>query len=628
LAETAPAAQVIRFATFEVNLRTGEIRKAGMKLKLGGVAFRVLAILLEQPGELVTRDELQKQLWPDTFVDIDHSLNAAINKIREVLGDSAESPRYVETVPRRGYRFIGSVTFNGIAPPVPESCTLNPLGAVPEWSPRRSAVRVVSILATVALLAIGAIWVYRNNVHVPKIQSLVVLPLENLSRDPEQEYFAEGITDELTAEIAKLSGLHVISRTSALHYRQTTKTLPQIAEELHVDAVIEGTVQRSGDRVRVIAQLIEARTDRHLWAESYERDVRDIFGLESEVASAIAHEIQLKLTPSEHARLTVESKINPEAHEAYLKGLYYWNKLTEEDVKKSIAYFEEAIRIQPRFAPAYAGLAFSYNLLGSNEYVAPADAFPKAKLLAQKALEIDPTLASAHAALGFAYESFDWNWRAAEAEYKRANELEPNGDGAHSEYALYLDAMGRHQEALAEMKKTIELDPLSILALWNLGALYWDMGQPEMAGTQYRKILEIEPNSPDGHQGLGITYALEKRYDLAIEELQTAVKLSPQDAWMNAWLGYAYAVAGKEKAAREVLHNLESLSKRKYVSAYLIATVYAGLGDRDRAFGSLETALEQRDCRMPYLKIDSLLASLRSDPRFGKMVRRTGLSES
>ena len=552
MAETAPAAQVIRFATFELNLRAGELRKAGMKLKLGGVAFRVLAILLEQPGELVTRDELQKQLWPDTFVDIDHSLNAAVNKIREVLGDSAESPRYVETVPRRGYRFIGSVTFNGIALPVPESCMLNPLGAVPEWSPRRSAVRAVSILAAVVLLAIGATWVYRHNVHVPKIQSLVVLPLENLSRDPEQEYFAEGITDELTAEIVKLSALHVISRTSAVHYRQTTKTLPQIAEELHVDAVIEGTVQRSGDRVRVIVQLIEARTDRHLWAESYERDVRDILGLESEVASAIAREIQLKLTPSEHARLTGESKVNPEAHEAYLKGLYYWNKLTEEDVKRSIAYFEEAIRIQPRFAPAYAGLAFSYNLLGSNEYVAlTEDAFPKAKLLAQKALEIDPTLASAHAALGFAYDSFDWNWRAAEAEYRRANELEPNGEGAHHEYAVYLGTVGRHQEALAEMKKVIELDPLSILARWNLGALYWDMGQPELAVTQYRKILEIEPNSPDGHQGLGITYALEKRYDLAIEELQAAVKLSPQDAWMNAWLGYAYAVAGKaESSAR------------------------------------------------------------------------------
>jgi len=379
--------------------------------------------------------------------------------------------------------------------------------------------------------------------------------------------------------------------------------------------------------VRVIAQLIEARTDRHLWAESYERDVQDVLSLESEVARAIASEIQLKLTPSEHARLTRERKVNPEAHEAYLKGLYYWSKLTEGDVKKSIAYFEEAIRIEPRFAPAYAGLAFSYNLLGSDEYVAPVDAFPKAKVLAQKALEIDPTLAKAHAALGFAYDC-DWNRSAAEAEYRRANELEPNGEGAHHVYAVYLSAVGRHQEALVEMNKVFELDPLSILALWNLGSIYWDMGQLEQALTQYRKILEIDPSSPDGHQGLGFTYVLQKRYDLAIEELQTAVKLSPQDTWMKAWLGYAYAVAGEHTAAREVLGDLERLSKRKYVSGYLIATIYVGLGDKESAFRWLETAYDQRDSKIPDLKVDPLFASLRSDPRFGKMLRRIGLPES
>jgi TolB-like protein/DNA-binding winged helix-turn-helix (wHTH) protein/Flp pilus assembly protein TadD len=582
-------------------------------------AMQVLVYLARHNDEVVSKERLIGEIWPATFVT-DDVLTRCISELRAAFDDDPKKPLVIQTVPRSGYRLIAPVqsVATGVASPG-------------NRRPRGTLVALIVALGFVLLLFaadMGGVrgWL-RRPMPVPKIQSLVVLPLENLSHDPEQEYFAEGVTDELTTEMVKLSALRVISRTSAVHYKQTTKTLPQIAEELRVDAVIEGTVQRSGDRVRVSAQLIEGRTDRHLWAESYERDVRDIFGLESEVARAIAHEIQLQLTPSEHARLTGETIVNPEAHEAYLKGLYYWNKLTEENVKKSITYFQEAIRLAPRFAPAYAGLAFSYNLLGSDEYVSPRDAFPKAKELAQKALEIDPTLAGAHAALGFAHDTFDWDWRAAEAEYRRANDLEPNGEGAHDVYALYLSDMGRSQEALAEMKKAIELDPLSILALWNLGSLYWDMGQPEQALAQYRKILELEPDSPDGHQGLGMTYALEKRYDSAIEELQTAVKLSPQDVWMKAWLGYAYAVAGKQKAAREVLTDLERLSKRKYVSGYLIATVYAGLGDRESAFRWLEIAFEQRDCQMPALKTDPLMASLRSDPRFGKMVQRIGPPE-
>jgi TolB-like protein/DNA-binding winged helix-turn-helix (wHTH) protein len=583
-------------------------------------AMQVLVYLARHNDEVVSKERLIGEIWPATFVT-DDVLTRCISELRAAFDDDPKKPLVIQTIPRSGYRLIAPVQFEGTGVASPGN-----------RAARRLLVGLTVALGLVLLLFAADVGGVRERLRrpmpVPKIQSLVVLSLENLSHDPEQEYFAEGITDELTTEMAKLSALRVISRTSAVHYKHTTKTLPQIAEELRVDAVIEGTVQRSGDRVRVSAQLIEGRTDRHLWAESYERDLSDVLALEGDVAHEIAREIQLQLTPSEHGGLAGERKVSPEAHEAYLKGLHYWSKLTEGDVKRSITYFEEAIRLAPRFAPAYARLAFSYNLLGSDEYVAPADAFPKAKELAQKALEIDPTLANAHAALGFAHHSFDWDWRAAEAEYLRANELEPNGEGAHHVYALYLSDMGRNQEALAEMKKAIELDPLSILALWNLGSLYWDMGQLEQALAQYRKILEIEPQSPDGHQGLGLTYALDKRYDRAIEELQTAVKLSPQDAWMNAWLGYAYAVAGKQKAAREVLNDLERLSKRKYVSGYLIATIYAGLGDRERAFRWLETAFEQRDCQMPDLKADPLLASLRSDPRFKKMVQRIGLPES
>jgi tetratricopeptide (TPR) repeat protein len=306
--------------------------------------------------------------------------------------------------------------------------------------------------------------------------------------------------------------------------------------------------------------------------------------------------------------------------------LYYWNRLTEEDVKKSITYFQEAIRLAPDFAQAYASLAFSYNLLASSEYVAPQDAYPQAKKLARKALELDESLAAAHAALGFVVCYSDWDWPASEGEFKRANELEPNGKGGHSVYALYLGNMGRSEEGIAEMKKSLELDPLSILSRWNFGWLYVTSGKSKQAIEQFQKILETAPNSPDAHQGLGIVYALENRHAEAIAELQQAVKLSEDNAWSKAWLGYAYAAAGKRHAAQEVLDDLKQMSKRKFVSPYLIATVYAGLGDKDSAFHWLAKAFEGRNDLLVSLKVDPMFDSLHSDPRFADLLRRIGLT--
>jgi TolB-like protein/DNA-binding winged helix-turn-helix (wHTH) protein/cytochrome c-type biogenesis protein CcmH/NrfG len=579
-------------------------------------AMQVLVCLAGQTQEVVTKERLIREVWTDTFVT-DDVLTRCISELRRAFNDDSKDPRVIQTIPRVGYRLIAPVQ-----------------SAIGEALPGRRRTRglLVTLAGALALALllfasnVGGVrrWLWRPG-PAPKIQSVVVLPLENLSRDPEQDYFADGMTEELITELTKISALHVISRRSAIYYKGTKKTLPQIAQELGVDGVIEGTVQRSGDRVRVSAQLVEGRTDHHLWADTYDRDLHDVLALEGEVARAIAHEIQLKLTPEENARLVHRRPVSTEAYEAYLKGLYYWNRLSEEDLRKSIDYFQQAIRLAPDFAPAYSGLAFSYTLLASQEFVAPQDAYPKAKELARKALELDQNLADAHAALGFALCYSDWNWREAETEFRRAIELEPNAERGHHVYSLYLNDMGRNEEAIADIKKSLEADPLSVLARWNLGYFYITSGQPERGAEEFRKTLEIDPG-PDGHQGLGMAYTLENRLDDAIAELQEAVKLSPGNTSCKASLGYAYAMAGKRIAALKVVDDLKQTSKRKYVSAYLVAMVYAGLSDKAAAFQWLETALRQRDDQLPALKVDPFLAPLRPDARFADLLRRIGLA--
>lgn len=579
-------------------------------------AMQVLVCLAGQTEEVVAKERLIREVWTDTFVT-DDVLTRCISELRRAFNDNSKDPRVIQTIPRVGYRLIVPV----------QSATDE---AVHGRQRTRGLLATLAGALALALLLfasdVGGVrrWLWRPG-SAPKIQSLVVLPLENLSRDPEQDYFADGMTEELITELTKISALHVISRRSAIYYKGTKKTLPQIAQELGVDGVIEGTVQRSGDRVRVSAQLVEGRTDHHLWADTYDRDLHDVLMLEGEVARAIAHQIQLKLTPEESAWLVHRRPVSTEAYEAYLKGLYYWNRLSEKDLRKSIDYFQQAIRLAPDFASAYSGLAFSYTLLASQEFVAPQDAYPKAKELARKALELDENLADAHAALGFALCYSDWNWREAETEFRRAIELEPNAERGHHVYSLYLNDMGRNEEAIADIKKSLEVDPLSVLARWNLGYFYITSGVPERAAEEFRKTLEMAPG-PDGHQGLGMAYTLENRLDDAIAELQEAVNLSQDDTWCKASLGYAYAMAGKRSAALKVVGDLKQTSKRKYVSAYLIAMVYAGLGDKAAAFQWLETALRQRDDQLPALKIDPFLASLRPDARFADLLRRIGLA--
>jgi TolB-like protein/DNA-binding winged helix-turn-helix (wHTH) protein len=446
------------FGVFEVDLRDRQLTKRGLRIRLQEQPFQVLAMLLERPGEVVTRDELRNRLWPNTVVEFDHGLNKAISKIREVLGDSVESPRFVETVARRGYRFLADVAMIDIPDrqrePTPDALA-NPSDTAPvdrtdAGASSKQAVRpyIWSLVFGLALvLTVSLSWIlYSKNQSLPKIRSLAVLPMENLSGDPSQDYFADGMTDQLIASLGQISALRVISRTSVMTYKGVRKPLAQIAGELNVDAVVEGSVLRSGDQVRITAQLIQASADKHIWAQSYEGEIRDTLVLQNRVARAIAEQILVTLNRHEQAALGNSRAVNPEAYEAYLTGRYYWNKRTGDGLKRAIDHFNRAIDKDPNYAQAYTGLADSYALSGDWEYglLSPDDAFPKAKTAATKSLVLDDNLAEAHTSLAFVLDLYDWNWELAEHEYKRAIALNPSYATAHHWYAWHLIVMGRH----------------------------------------------------------------------------------------------------------------------------------------------------------------------------------------
>jgi serine/threonine-protein kinase len=516
------------------------------------------------------------------------------------------------------------------------------LAAAPEGRPRRAPLRkrwTAIAAAGIALVAValavglnvaglrerlppfaGA----RHGVPLAKIESLAVLPLANLSGDPEQEYFADGMTDELIADLGQIEALRVISRTSVMQYKGVKKPLPQIARELNVDAVIEGSVLRSGDRVRITAQLIQAVTDKHLWAKSYERDLRDVLALQSEVAGAIANEIKIKLTPQEQARLASARPVNPEAYQAYLKGRLFWNKRTVQGLKKAIEYFNEAIDKDPSYGLAYAGLADCYNLLGTDILAAfrPEEAFPRGKAAAMKALEIEDTLAEAHGSLAWARLVYEWDWSAAEQEFKRAIDLNPNYGTAHHRYALYLASLGRLDEALAEIRRAQELDPLSPMINVNVGTIFFYARHYDQAAEQIRRALELDPNFAFAHWYLGRTYEQKSMHREAVRELQKAARLSEENPNFMAPLGHAYARAGQRAEAWKVLEQLKELSKRAYVPAYAMVDIYTGLGEKEEAFTWLEKAYEQHCSWLVWLKVDPELDPLRSDPRFQHLLRR------
>jgi TolB-like protein/DNA-binding winged helix-turn-helix (wHTH) protein/Tfp pilus assembly protein PilF len=623
---------VVRFGAFDVDLRSGELHKDGVKIRLQEQPFRLLALLLEHPGEVVTRDELRKRLWPeDTFVAFDDGLNTAIKKLRDGLGDSAEKPRFVETVSRRGYRFIAPVDGAG-APAVSAPGVAGASVPAPATKRVRSrwAVPIVGavVVLAAALLVSNVIGWRERLLRTPaptRIRSIAVLPLENLTGDPSQEYFADGMTDALITKLAQIDSLQVTSRTSVLHYKAEKKSLPVIARELGVDAIVEGTVTRAGNRVRIDAQLVRGATDRHLWARSYEGDLGDILVLQDEVTRAIATEVEAKLTPQERARLTSARSVNPEAYDAYLRGRYFVNRKTAAGSNKSVEYFNLAIEKDPGFALPYAGLADAY--IGSGFYggMPPKEAYPRAREAAQKALEIDEKLPEAHSALASIKFFFDWNWLGAEEEFKKAIELNPRYPLAHRRFSYLLVSQGRITEAVNEAKRALELDPLSLAENTSYGWILGLAGQTDAVIEQNRKALELDPNYGPFHGQLALAYVRKGVLDQAIAHSQKATELSKDNPFPLASLGYVYGVAGKKDSARKILGELNRLSRSRYVPAWLTATVYAGLGEKDQAFAWLEKAYAERASELVWLSLQPTLDKFHSDPRLGELAQRVGL---
>jgi TolB-like protein/DNA-binding winged helix-turn-helix (wHTH) protein/Flp pilus assembly protein TadD len=638
--EPMHSAAQIRFGAFEVDLRAGELRRKGLKVKLQEQPFQVLAMLLEHVGGVVTREELQTKLWPaDTVVDFDHGLNKAINKIRKALGDSAENPRFVETVARRGYRFIADVAVVDGAPldrPEPaieDSAATNEQDRIEsERKPAASKHRPWPLARKTSAFALGLVlvmlvgWMLRSRTGSSlEIRSLAVLPLESLSSDPSQEYFADGMTDELITDLGQISALSVISRTSVMPYKRARKPLSQIARELNVDTVVEGTVLRSGDRVRITAQLIQVSADKHIWSQSYEGDLRDTLALQNKVARAIADQIRIKLTPREQAALKNVKVVNPEAYESYLKGRYFWNKRTADGLKTAVAYFDQAIEKDPDYAQAYVGLADSYALMGDWEYgvLAPKEALPRAKVAAIKALELDNTLGEAHTSLAFTLDGFDWDWGSAESEFKRALELNPGYATAHHWYSWHLSEMGRNSEAIAEMRKAENLDPLSLIISADMADVLLIARQYDEAIQESRKAIGMDSNFAVAHYVLGQAFVQKQMYNEAITELQKAIELSGGSSACTSNLAYAYAVSGRRSEAVKILNELKNRSEK---NAYEIALIYVGLAEKDQAMTWLETAYEERF--NPSILLRPAFDAVRSDSRFQDLLRRLGLRQS
>jgi TolB-like protein/DNA-binding winged helix-turn-helix (wHTH) protein/Tfp pilus assembly protein PilF len=612
---------IIRFGVFELDQRTGELRKHGLRIKLKGQPIDLLAMLLEHPGEVVTREELQKRLWPaDTFVDFEHSLNAAIKRLRAALGDSADSPRFVETLARRGYRFIAPLTQPADDAPPPAAQSSKP-------APRRWPVLLAAgfLLIVAIALGFGLRETLRGRAVANPIRSLAVLPLANLSGDPEQDYFVDGMADALRQHLEGIHALRVISRTSSVHYRGSNKPLPEIARELNVDGIVEGSVLRSGDRVRITIQLIQVSSNSRLWSNSYEGDLRDVFALQAEVAGKIADEIRVTLTPPDRARLARVRASSPDAYLAYSKGRFFWNKRTEEDLKKAIGYFQQAVDKDPRYALAYDGLADCWAAIGWYGYLSPAATFPHAKVAVTKALSLDDSLAEAHTSLAFVSLYYDRDWTRAEREFQRGIDLNPNYASGHHWYAEFLSLVGRHEQAIAESGRARELDPLSnIINTW-VGSRYFFARQYDKAIEQYRNAVEMDPHFVPAHLVLGHAYEQKGMLQEAIAEIERAVSLSAGSPVYVASLAHACGLAGRRTQAVKLLGDLQKTAAQRFVSSYDLALAHLGIGENARAFELLNQAVEERSPRAAFLGVEPRFDGLRADPRFRKLMREVGL---
>ena len=601
---------VYRFEAFSLDSRTGELSHRGARTPLREQPLQLLVALLEHPGELVTREQLIRRLWPaGTFVDFDRGLNKAINHLREALGDSAEHPHFIETFPRRGYRFIVPVTHDGRAleEAVPQSALRH--SGIPSWIVWLAA--ALTCLGIVIASVGGARhWMATRRQPAQQISAIAVIPLENLSHDPEQEYFADGVTDALITDLAKVSGVRITSRTSIIRYKATKKSIGEIGRELNVDAVVEGTVTRFGNRVRITAQLIQVSTDMHLWAEAYERDATEILGLQNEVATEIARRVSSLVRPLDQARL-----VTPDAYGFYLKGRYFFYQYTSQGWQQSIESFNRAIESDASFAPAYSGLADAYLVAGTYGAIPSKEALVRGKTAAGRALQLDDKLASAHYALATAYSWYDWDWVSAEREFHRALELNPNDALGRNWYGGYLSLRGRHDEAIGEHERARELDPLSPIINANLARSFYWARRYDDAIVQARRTLQIDPRFGVAMFWLEGSLRHKKLFKEAVA-LRQAVT-TPEKAQI---IGRTFKTAGFEPLMRDSAEGF-----KKDGALVEAARCYAQIGEKSEALSLLEDCYERRCSSIATLKAEPDFDVLQHEPRFQSLLQRLGL---
>jgi len=624
IANATGSGGVVRFGIFELDVSAGELRKRGIRLPIQGLPLQILGILAAKPGEVVTRDELRNRLWPaDTFVDFDHSIRNAFARFRDALDDSAETPRYVEKLPRRGYRFIGQVDTSSLARVTPAERRALALLTNVTKRPSKVAITLIVLVATVGLGTLAYVHTLRRGAPSP-IRSLAVLPLENLTGNPDQEYFVDGMTDALTTDLAQITDVKVISRTSAMQYKGVRKPLPEIAQALGVDAVVEGSVVRSGPRVRVTAQLIHAPTDRHLWAESFEGPANDVLSIQDDVVRAISSRIQGKLHFHPEETTSPRKPSNPDAYEAYLRGLYFFDKREAEASSRSVEYFRKAIETDPGFAPAYAGLAEALPARNWFHGRPSVDVMPEAKAAAKRALELDDRLAEAHTALGALLSLYDWNWREAEKELKRALELNPNNSLAHERYMMWLLSAGRLPDAVVEAKRAQQLDPLSFFMNREVGHSLYVAGRYDEALEQLRRSEELEPRSSDVVRNwIAWIYELQGKQKEAVELglSQMAEEGIPQ-AEINS-LRRAYTGGGWKGYWTKWLLFARSGHRAPYDNAL----AEARLGHAGKVWEWMEKSADQREVWVTWIKVDPLLEKARSHPGYQQLLRRVNLAD-
>jgi len=670
--EPAAVEQPIRFGEgYELDLRPRRLRRGSHVLKLERIPFEILLLLLEHRDEIVPRDQIVSRVWGQgVFLDTDNSIRGAIRKLRQVLKDDAETPRFIQTVTGQGYRFIAPV----ITPEEASAASEPEASVVPisdrdfvseldgwlqarrlrlaEQDQDRTAekathagtahgsksrkahrwlfVGAVAMLSVACILSLLAVWGWRRASSLPTRSQgkmvLAVLPFENLSRDPDQDFFSDGLTDEMIAQVGKLNRdqLAVVTRRSVAKYKGSNRAAKEIGKELNADYLVQGSVRRSADRVRITVQLIQAQNQTVVWTESYDRELKDVLAVQDSVVQSIASQIHIALTEKQKTLLANPRQTRPEAYEAYLKGRYYWNKRTADGMQKAEHYFQQAIDSDPTYAAAYSGLADCNSGLTWHGFKSPADALPKAYAAARKAVEIDPQSAEAHASLGLVL-SHGWDWTGAEAEFRRALELDPQYANAHHWYGDYLSIKRRHDGALAEASRALELDPLNLMIGTWVALRYYQARDYSRAIEKARNSVELDSNFAAAHLLLGEGYVQARLHSESVSELKRAASLSGDSPLYTAQVAVALAAAGRKHEALRIAHELETISRKRYVSPYGLAQIYAALNSNEDTFKWLQAAYSDRAVWMGYLAVDPIFDRYRSDHRFQELLRRIDL---